>query len=166
MKKGLSFKIVILTLTLTLLLGLSAVVFATNTQSDPLVTLSYVTGSYKDDLIDGVKSSVSANQKALEKDFSKDIASFKSQLKTTKVTAEENQFETITMTAGKTIQISTGSEILMISGVGEITIGDLTDTTAGKNVKSGGVLDANHLYISAADGTITAQNQVQILVKF
>ena len=52
-----------------MLAGLIAVAAGADTASDPLVTLSYLTGTYKKNLLSEVNTAIAAGQKSLSADM-------------------------------------------------------------------------------------------------
>ena len=166
LRKNPLLKIFAAALAITLVVGMSAIVYGTNTSSDPLVTLSYLTGTYKSSVLSEMKTAVAASQKQLASDFSSQIAGLKSSLPSSIGTvAATSDYETVNLTAGQNIALVAGGEVLFLSGSAKVDAAALTDTTAGKALSAGGALTENHLYVATGDCMIEAPGNVKLLVK-
>ena len=158
-------KILVTAMVLTALLGLAAVAYGANTSSDPLVSLSYLTGTYRTNLLSDVQTAINAESRTLSEDFSQQISELKSAVGAQTVTPAENDFAVQEMAAGQTITVSAGGEVLVLSGSASAVGAGLTDATAGSSVYAGGSLSVNHLYVAASDCTIKASGAAKLLVK-
>ncbi len=164
-QKKLFVKLLAVTLAAVVVLGLTGAVSGVNTASDPLVTLSYLTGTYKSNLLSEVNTAIAAKQRQLSQEFSQQADELKAAIAKTTVTPAENDFKTVTLSAGQTVQVSAGGEALLLSGAASAREAGLTDVTAGSGVIAGGALAVNHLYVSAGDCTIQASGSAKLLVK-
>ena len=164
-RKYLFIKILAAALVITTIVGLSAVAYGANTSSDPLVSLSYLTGTYKTSLLSEVNTAITSKQKQLSAEFSQQISDLEASVGTQTPAPAENEFETVTLSAGQSVSVSAGGEVLFLSGTASVDTAVLTDTTAGSSVLAGGALTANHLYISSGDGPILASGSAKLLVK-
>lgn len=164
-QKKLFVKLLAIALSAAVVLGLTGAVFGVNTASDPLVTLSYLTGTYKNNLLSEVNTAIAAKQRQLSQEFSQQASDLKSAIAKTSVTPVENDFETVTLSAGQTVSVSAGGEVLLLSGAASAKGAGLTDVTAGSGVAAGGALSVNHLYVSAGSCTIQASGSAKLLVK-
>lgn len=152
-------------LILVTVLGLTAVVYGTNTASDPLVTLGYVNGTYKTNLLGEVDAAIATKQRTLTSDLSAQISQLEQSLHTQNPAPAANDFTATTLTAGKTFPVSAGSEVLFLSGSATAGNAAMTDTTAGTVLVTGGAMAANHLYVAIGDSTIKATGDVKFLIK-
>ena len=115
-------------------------------QSDPLVTLSYLNEKVVPDILKQVDEHIRQKSEELEKKL-------------------QDQgpvgFVAVEAEAGKTMTLSAGTQLLLRSGAAS---GDgLVDTTAGQLVT--GPLSANHLYIAAGEGqTVTVSEKAAFMV--
>ncbi len=131
---------------------LGGVAFAAGTQGsqdDPLVTLSYLNEKAMPEIMKQVDAKLAEREKAL-----------------TEKLQEESQsaFSTVELKAGKTLTLSSGSQILLRQG-GLTTTAPLLDLTDG-TTHNGGELTANHLYLAAGDSqTLTASTAVTAMVQ-
>lgn len=122
------------------------------TQSDPLVTVSYLTKTLQPSMEAQFDSAVTSAMTQLEQQFESELT---------------GEFAVVTVESGKTMTCSTGCEVLFRSG-SATAVGNsgLIDTSAGSTVSSGNALTANHLYMSpASDSGLTASGAVTILVR-
>lgn len=164
-KKHLWIKLSAAALAITAILGVTAVASGVNTASDPLITLSYLTGTYKTNLLSEVDTAVAAKQRQLSQEFSKQAEALKAGIAAPAPAPVENDFEAVTLSAGQSVSLPAGGEALMLSGSAEAGAAGLTDTTAGSAVLSGGALTVNHLYVAADACTIRASGSAKLLIK-
>lgn len=165
LRKNLFVKVLAAAAILTLILGLSAVVYGANTSSDPLVTLSYLNGTYKSGLLAEVNTAVAAKQKQLSAEFSEQASGLSAGASSSKTEVAANDYETVTLTSGQSVSLLAGGEVLFLSGSATVDTAALTDATAGNAVAAGGALTANHLYVASGDCAIQASGNVKFLVK-
>ena len=164
-QRKLLIRIFVIAAVITAILTMSAIVYGTNTSSDPLVTLSYLTGTYKSSILSEVNTAITAKEKQLRTDFSKQVDGIKSSLPATDDGTVSNDYEMVTLTAGQTLSLSSGSEVLFLSGTASVDAAGLTDVTAGSSLSAGNALTVNHLYVASGDCKIRATGQVELLVK-
>lgn len=122
------------------------------TQSDPLVTVSYLTKTLQPSMESQFDSTVTAVMTQLEQQFESELS---------------GEFAVVSVASGKTMTCSTGCEVLFRSG-SAVAAGSsgMIDTSAGSTVASGKDLTANHLYMSpASDSGFTASSAVTVLVR-
>lgn len=128
---------------------------ATNygTQSDPLVTVSYLTDTLEPSIQSDFDGQLAAAMEQLEAAFEEDLAN------------ATGTFEVVSLTSGQTLSGGAGCEILFRSG-SATAVGSLLDVSAGSSVSSGASLSANHLYMASASGNgVTAGGAVTLLVR-
>ena len=183
-------------ITLTILFvawGIFALAAEYGTQSDPLVSLSYITDVFRPDLLKRaenesksraaeVQSTVDRFDQQVDAKVSEFADRNTAQVDSTmidaiaaKVRAQVPQqaisapFATVTLAAGKTLTLKAGCEVLLRSGNGVCSAGEspaLIDMTTGGALTSGSALSANHLYLVPGVGrTIRAGNAVTVLVR-
>ena len=104
-------------------------------QSDPLVTLSYLNEKAIPEIMKQVDERIDQRAKELEKKVQEANGA--------------TAFEAVEAAAGKTVTLSAGSQILLCSGKAACVDG-LVDLTEGTTL--GGELAAYHLYIATGDG--------------
>lgn len=149
----------------TAAVGLTMAVSGNNTASDPLVSLSYLTGTYRTNLIKDVEADIQAESQKLSSSFSQQVSDLKGTMNGQTVTAEKNDFSTQSLTAGQQFTVRTGGEVLVLSGTVKAVGSGLTDVTTGTAVSAGGSLTANHLYVAGADCVLEATGTAKLLAK-
>ncbi len=149
----------------TAAVGLTMAVSGNNTASDPLVSLSYLTGTYRTNLLKDVEADIQAESQKLSSSFSQQVSDLKGTMNGQTVTAEKNDFSTQSLTAGQQFTVRTGGEVLVLSGTVKAVGSGLTDVTTGTAVSAGGSLTANHLYVAGADCVLEATGTAKLLAK-
>lgn len=150
---------------ITAVVSLTMAASGNNTASDPLVSLSYLTGTYRTNLLKDVEADIQAESQKLSAGFSQQVSDLKGTMGGQTVTAAKNDFSTQSLAAGQQITVHAGGEVLVLSGSVKAVGSGLTDATAGTTVSAGGGLTANHLYVSGADCVLEATGAAKLLVK-
>lgn len=162
-------------------LSLVGVAFAAGgqgSQSDPLVTLSYLTQQTTPAILSQVDSMVDEREAELEAQLSAVVDRYLQEvedaLASSGGTAAQPgsgsaSYEVVTLSAGQTIVGSAACEFLLRSGTA-LCVSDtspgLVDMTAGTTLAGGGALTANHLYLATIEGRgVTAATAVTIMVR-
>lgn len=137
-----------------LLLGGIGVYAATayGTQSDPLITRSYLDQVFAPDMEALFQAELDSAVSALEGQVSGD------------------EFTVLTLSQGQKVTCGVGCEIMLRIGTAKSTGADypvLVDTTTGDSVADGQALTANHLYmVTIKENGITATSAtVKVLIK-
>ena len=114
-------------------------------QSNPLVTLSYLNEVAVPDILKQVEEKMAARESELEGQAAV-------------------PFAVVEVQAGKTVTLFTGSQILLRSGSAYGS--PLLDVTDGTTLSGTGVLTANHLYLATGDGqTVTASGACTVMIQ-
>lgn len=122
-------------------------------QADPLVTLSYLNESVLPDLLVQVDQKLDEREEEL------------SQLLQEEAGDHTVSFQELSLGKGETVTLGPGTQLLFRSGTAYGT-GGLVDTTKGTLLDGSGLLQENHLYLSAGDGqTVTASKASTVLVQ-
>lgn len=129
-------------------LGVAALAAGTQgSQSDPLVTLSYLNEKVLPDILEQVDKKVAEGTKELREELGGKV---------------EAAFQTLEAEKGKTVTLSAGAQMLLRSGAAACTDG-LIDLTTGESVW--GELSRNHLYIATGSGQkVTVSEKAIFLV--
>lgn len=168
MSKGKKFIIAVaVLLAVALVSGLTALAVTNyGTESDPLVTLSYLNETLTPAIIDEVQSNIDSKAAELETKFNDAIAGVGSG-----GTTAPSDFIVLTLSKGQTVTCSVGTEIMLRIGTAAAA-GDnsprLIDETTGQSVSSSGsALTVNHMYmVTIKDNGITATSgTVKILIR-
>lgn len=140
-------------------------------QTDPLVTLSYLTQVVKPELMEMVDDQVAANEAALSEKLDAAINDYSEQMEQalTQGGGSSSSYIVVTLSAGQMVIPEAGSEVLLCSGGAKVASDSasvLFDTTAGSSLDKGGSLKANHLYVVPMSETgITASADSVLLVR-
>ena len=153
------------------LLGTVAALAAGGSQSDPLVTLSYLNQTAMPQIVKQVEEKTAAKQKELEQQLAAQISQYLAQAGQGGGTASGGSasYTLVSMTNGQVMSLGVGCEIL--PRIGTVTVRAntspaLIDLSTGGTVDSGAVLTRNHLYMATiADRTLAASGDVKILVR-
>lgn len=122
-------------------------------QSDPLITLSYLNETLKPSMITAFDSQADKAMEKLENQFASDISS------------ATGSFRAVTVSKGQTLTGGEGTEILFRAGTASAS-GGIVDMSSGTAVKSGAAVTANHLYICPSAGTgVTASADATMMVR-
>ncbi len=122
-------------------------------QSDPLVTLSYLTDTFTGQIMDKVDASIAGRDARLLQELGGSA-----------VSGAASAYTAVTLGAGQTLYGEAGCEVLLRSGAascGASAEPGLVDTTAG----GGASLQANHLYLMTDSRTVTASEGAVLLVR-
>lgn len=113
-------------------LGVALAAGTQGSQSDPLVTLSYLNEKLVPDIMKQVETALEKKAETLKEELQE---------------KGQAQFVTLEVEAGKTVTLGEGAQLLLRTGAAE---GDgLIDLTAGEPLT--GVMLANHLYIAPGE---------------
>ena len=158
-------------LTAVVVVGAFSASAAGGDQSDPLVTLSYLTQVVTPELMEKVDEQVAANEQALTDKINTAIDEYSKQMEQAlgQGTGGSAAYVSVTLSAGQALYPAAGSELLLRSGGAKVSAGTppvLLDTTGGSSLDIGGALKANHLYVAPLDGVkLTASSATVFLVR-
>ena len=150
---------------------------AQGSESDPLVTLGYLTEQFLPKVVSEVEVKVAQRDKELEGKVQAMIDTYATQMEkkfqklsgNTGSTTATPGFVTVTLSAGQRLTLASGSEMLFRSGTAlcasPATPG-LVDMTAGTVLEDRSAPEVNHLYLATADDRgILASDSVTVLVR-
>lgn len=164
--KPVSWSAVILAFAVVLCLAvvLGSVVHGDNiTSSDPLISLSYLNGIFKTDLMAEVGDTIDGEVEKLNGDLTKKISGVRDAIG--HVSSPAATHSTVTVTGGSAQAVSSGSEFLLLSGSATADEAGLLDVTTGLTVAKGEALLENHLYIASARVSVRAETTTKLLVR-
>ena len=151
--------------------AVSAAAASPGSQSDPLVTLSYLTETVTPSLLSKVDETVAANEQALVDKLNRAIDSYSKQMEellSQGGNGTSDAFAAATVPAGKSLKMEAGCEVMLRAGSAVYTgaaSDGLIDTTAGTALHQNESLVQNHLYMAAAGGSIKASAACTVLVR-
>ncbi len=135
---------------------------ANSTSTDPLVSLSYLNGIFKDRLMEDVRYTVESEVSSLEAELDQNIYNALNAYGSSN--SETPTHETATIPEGSAFQIPAGTDFLLISGTTAPKESGLTDATLGEAVAVGTPLVENHLYIASVPVYLQADTTVMVLL--
>lgn len=151
-------------LALTLIVALATVALAVAGGSDdPLVALSYLTGTYKQELLAQAQTQIDTRVSEASGQLGAQLDSIARAAGQTDAPSESGFWRT-TVSAGGYIAVEPGTELLFLSGTAVVASGSLSDSTAGMVVPAGTALEANHLYIGLNAGEIRVDYTADVLI--
>ena len=149
----------------TVLAAFAALAADTGGRDDPLVTLSYLNGTYLSRLLDEVDGKLEERERELLAGLSGAPAAGG----TVQPGGETADFVPVTLPAGRALRGTAGCEILFRSGsaacLAPAGTAALADTTSGGAVSGGGALTANHLYLILDSAGVQAASSASMLVR-
>ena len=160
------------------LVGVAVAAGQQGSQSDPLVTLSYLQQQALPQVLEDVDEKVAARQSEMEDKLSAVAdgyaAEVEAALSGSAGTGSGSQtggavYQVVELSAGQTLTGSAACELLLRSGtatcVSDSSPG-LVDMTDGATLANGGALKANHLYLATIEGRgVRASTAVTIMVR-
>ena len=133
-----------------------AALAAGGTQSDPLISLSYLNGTYWSALNAQVGSAVAEAAKPI---YDEAVSRAGRMQPGAEGWSVSNGFTAQTGAAGGTVTLSVGSGMIWTSGSGTVKSGVLVDVTACQETPSGGALTAGRRYIAAEEAVVAVTSQ-------
>ena len=144
------------------------------TQSDPLVTLSYLTQTVTPSILDQVDEQAAQRQQELQTQLQSAIQGYTAQMEAALGGSGGAQYTStytvVTLTSGQQLNMEVGCEVMLRIGTAACVSSSspgLIDTTTGATLNDGGALTTNHLYMATiADRAIRATaGTVKVLVR-
>lgn len=145
------------------LLGVALAAGQQGTQSDPLVTVSYLNQQVTPAILEQVDARIVQQEAEFRAQLSTVVSGYVREVEDrlaggaggTVAGGGEAAYQVVSLSAGQTFTGGAGCEILLRSGTALCVAADapgLVDASAGTTLSSGSVLEANHLYLSPAEG--------------
>ncbi len=140
-------------------------------ESDPLITLSYLEQQVKPAIMTQVDQKLASQSQALTEQFQKDAAALKKEVedKLAQSGGQSSGFRTVSLSAGQVLTAQPGCELLLRTGSAKCSAPSspgFVDLTSGGALENAAAFSPNHLYVSAADGSaISALDAVVLLVR-
>lgn len=133
------------------------------TSSDPLVSLSYLTGTFQTQILTDIQSKISTQASQLESKLTQRVNGVKTASGTT--ASVTSTHTTANVAANSVYTVPTGSEFLFLSGSAVVNVAGLTDLTEGTAVGVGSELVVNHLYAATSSVNFKASDASKILIR-
>lgn len=140
-------------------------------QTDPLITLSYLTQVIKPELLSKVDEQVAANEQALIGKVDAAIDGYSKEMEEAVggTSGEGVVYTAVALSKDELLCPNAGVEILLRTGTAKVLAGSVPvmhDATSGATVGIGGALQANHLYVVPLEGAvISATTDCTLLVR-
>ena len=128
-------------------------------QSDPLVTLSYLTDTFTAQIMDKVDALVAARNAQLAQELSGGQPAVSSAAPT---------YAAVSLAAGQTLYGEPGCEVILRSGAANCTASadpGLVDATTGGSIEGGAYLQQNHLYLMTDSRAVASAGGAVLLVR-
>ncbi len=133
---------------------LAGVVFAAGgDSSDPLISLSYLQGTFRDKVDRSVDSKLDTSDKAA---YAQAESALRAAISAAETNVGGNVADTFTerrLKQGDILSGATGLQVIVLAGnvTAQFSSGAVVDVTAGSEIQSGAALTANHRYLVAED---------------
>lgn len=127
-------------------------------QSDPLVTLSYLTETFTGQMMEKVDALITQRNAQLAQEPGGGPA----------LPGESAAYTAVTLAAGQTLFGDAGCEVLLRSGTAVCAASSspgLVDATAGSSLNGGAALQINHLYLMTDSRAVTTASGATLLVR-
>lgn len=162
------------------LIGVAVAAGQQGSQSDPLITLSYLEQQVTPSILSQVDSKIAARQTELEQKLASVTESYvkevEDKLNGSGGTGTGGQtgtgsaaYQVVTLNAGQSVIGGAACEFLLRSGTASCVSDSspgLVDMTDGSTLANGGALKANHLYLGTIEGRgVKASTSVTIMVR-
>lgn len=157
------------------LAGVAVAAGQQGTQSDPLVTISYLEQQAMPSILNQVDKTVLDKQTVLEQKLAAVVDSYVKEVESKLSSTSGGQisaggvFQIVDLKAGQTVVGTAACEFLLRSGTASCvsdTAPGLIDTTDGSALGGGSNLTTNHLYLATVDGRgVKAVTNVTIMVR-
>ena len=155
------------------LLGVALAAGQQGSQSDPLVSLSYLTDKLTPDLLSQTDAKIAQREQALTENFDALIDAYTQEMESALAQSggggTSAAFSVVDVAQGQTLIGGVGWEIMLRVGTANCvspTTPGLIDMTDGTTLSSGNPLVTNHLYmVTIADRGLTATSNVKVLVR-
>ncbi len=140
-------------------------------QTDPLITLSYLTQVVKPELMSKVDDQVAANEQELLNKVNSAIDGYTKEMESALggTTGDGAVYTLIELSKGELLCPVTGGEIMLRAGTAVVLSGSapvLHNVTSGAAVGIGGSLQVNNLYVVPLEGAvISATTDCTVLVR-
>lgn len=149
-----------------------AVLAAGGDQSDPLITLSYLTQTATPDILKQVDDQSLVRQTELLNKLNSAIADYKIQMdqRSGSGGGAGAAYVVVTLSSGQKLSLGVGAEVMLRVGTASVSAGTSTgliDVTSGGVINNGDSLTVNHLYMATmTDRAVQATaDTVKLLVR-
>ena len=150
-----------------------AVATSQGTESDPLVSLSYLTEVFTPSVLSDVDATVALREDELVSQLESVKASYTQEVESilsgSQSSSSAAAYQVVTLSAGQKVTGSIGTEFLLRGGTGTCIADSspgMINMTTGGTLANGGNLVENNLYLSTVDGRgVQAVTDIVLLVR-
>lgn len=176
MKRGNKLLITVAVVLAVLLVSGVSIYAATNygSESDPLITLSYLNDKFKPEVLDEMENAIDETASQMKSDLDAQLSQTEDSIQQAEsaavVHSTTDVFTLVTLSSGQKLSCSAGTEMMLRSGgangYGTADV-QLSDSTDGTEISDGSALKENHMYMVQEDGNgITASpDGAEVLVR-
>ena len=137
-------------------------------KEDPLVTLSYLEGTYTQSVMKQADEVLNKRNQELQASLAEEIKKLQNSGGSTGTNDSAAAFVVVTLEKGQTLVGTVGTEVMLRSGTGVCKASSdpgLIDSSDGAALAKGGALKANHLYLMTVEGRgVTATSASTLLL--
>lgn len=152
----------------------AAIAAGEGTQTDPLITLSYLTKTVIPSILEQVDGKAAAHQQELVDKLDQSIRDYSAKME--EIVGEETgaqnaaTYTVVTLKKDQQLNMDIGCEVMLRVGTAQCTSPSapgLINTTAGSSLNNGEALVTNHLYMATITGRgiKATANTVKVLVR-
>ena len=161
----------------TVLTAFVAMAANAGTQSDPLVTLSYLNETFLGQILEQVEGKLTQRNQTLRQEIEQVVTDTERELLgriggsiTDSTGGVAASYTAVELADGQTLFGFAGCEVILRSGsaacvADAASTPGLVDTTDGGSINNGGALKTNHLYLMTTDRGVKAVGAVTLLVR-
>lgn len=139
------------------------------TETDPLVTLSYINDVFEKHVLGLFTDDLDSRTQALQTELDERVTALEEKYGGTAELAERSTYKVVTLSDGQTMTCSRGTELMLRVGSAAVTAGNspgLVDTSTAGSLENGEALVKNHMYMVTIEGHgIRAQGVVKIVAR-
>ena len=145
---------------LLVLAGMTAIAYTASggagSQSDPLVTLSYLTETFTEQIMEKVDGLIDGRNAKLASELGGGVS------------GSSSAYTAVTLDAGQTLTGEAGCEVLLRTGAATCVASSapgLADATTGGSINNGAALQQNHLYLMTESRGVFSAAGATLLVR-
>ncbi len=169
MMRKIIFSAIAVLLMAATLFGVAALAEGEGTQSDPLVTLSYIDRVFTDAVLKLFQDKLELRAAELENGLNAKISAIEQAYGGASKIVERSTYKVVSLSDGQTLVCQRGAELLLRVGGAYVVASDspgLVDTSSTENLENGKALVKNHMYmVTINNHGIRASGSVKVVVR-
>lgn len=167
-KRKIVVGILALIFAVTMFFGVAAAA-GEGTETDPLVTLSYIKEVFEEHVLDLLGRQLDEQTQQLRDELEDRVSALEEKYSAAAPAGGFSTYDVVTLTDGQTMICSRGTEIMLRVGTAVVTAGDtpgLVDTSTTDNLDDGQELIKNHMYMVTINSHgIMARGIVKVIAR-